>query len=72
MRPSLFLLSATGLKAAEFGDGDKLSVGETVYAIGNPGGTAFAGSFTNGIVSASSRPVNSQIGYEIDVYKRQV
>lgn len=58
-------IKATGLKAAEFGDSDKLSVGETVYAIGNPGGTAFAGSFTNGIVSAISRPVNSQIGYEM-------
>ena len=57
--------TATGLKAAELGDSDSLSVGETVYAIGNPGGVAFAGSFTNGIVSAISRPVDSEIGYEM-------
>lgn len=58
-------IRATGLTAAELGDSDKLSVGETVYAIGNPGGVAFAGSFTNGIVSAISRPVDSEIGYEM-------
>ncbi|MGN0554653.1 MAG: trypsin-like peptidase domain-containing protein [Candidatus Fimenecus sp.] len=58
-------IRATGLTAAELGDSDKLSVGETVYAIGNPGGVAFAGSFTNGMVSAISRPVNSEIGYEM-------
>ena len=58
-------ITATGLKAAELGDSDSLSVGETVYAIGNPGGVAFAGSFTNGIVSAISRPVDSEIGYEM-------
>lgn len=58
-------IRATGLTAAELGDSDSLSVGETVYAIGNPGGVAFAGSFTNGMVSAISRPVNSEIGYEM-------
>lgn len=58
-------IRATGLTAAELGDSDSLSVGETVYAIGNPGGVAFAGSFTNGMISAISRPVNSEIGYEM-------
>lgn len=58
-------IRATGLKAAQLGNSDTLSVGETVYAIGNPGGVAFAGSFTNGMVSAISRPVDSQIGYEM-------
>ncbi|MGN0520921.1 MAG: S1C family serine protease [Candidatus Fimenecus sp.] len=58
-------IRTTGLVAAELGDSDSLSVGETVYAIGNPGGVAFAGSFTNGIVSAISRPVDSEIGYEM-------
>ena len=58
-------IRATGLKAAELGNSDTLSVGETVYAIGNPGGVAFAGSFTNGMVSAISRPIDSQIGYEM-------
>lgn len=58
-------IRAKGLKAAQLGNSDSLSVGETVYAIGNPGGIAFAGSFTNGMVSAISRPVDSQIGYEM-------
>lgn len=49
----------TGLKAATFGNSDKLSVGQTVYAIGNPGGTEFFGSFTSGMISAIDRPVPS-------------
>ena len=36
-------IAKTGLKAIEIGDSDSLSVGETVYAIGNPGGVDFAG-----------------------------
>ncbi|MBE6827282.1 MAG: trypsin-like serine protease [Ruminococcaceae bacterium] len=58
-------ISETGLTAIEIGKSDDLSVGSPVYAIGNPGGTVFAGSFTDGMVSAISRPVNSQIGYEM-------
>ena len=49
----------TGFKAATFGNSDKLNVGQKVYAIGNPGGTVFFGSFTNGIISAIDRPVAS-------------
>ena len=44
-------------KAATFGNSDKLAVGQTVYAIGNPGGTEFFGSFTSGMISAIDRPV---------------
>ncbi len=58
-------IAASGLTVIEVGDSEKLSVGETVYAIGNPGGVDFAGSFTNGMVSAIARPVNSEIGYEM-------
>ena len=47
----------TGFKAATFGDSDSLKVGTSVYAIGNPGGTEFFGSFTNGIVSSLDRPI---------------
>lgn len=54
---------ATGLKAAEFGDSDAMRVGEQVFAVGNPGGTEFFGSFTGGMVSAINRPVSSEIGY---------
>ena len=56
-------VKATGFTAAEFGDSTQLQVGNDVYAIGNPGGTSFYGSFTEGIVSAIDRPVNSELGY---------
>ena len=49
----------TGLPKATFGNSDKLSVGQTIYAVGNPGGTEFFGSFTNGIISAIDRPIAS-------------
>lgn len=53
------------LPAAKFGDSSKLVIGETVYAIGNPGGTEFFGSFTKGMVSSIERPVSNEIGYEM-------
>lgn len=58
-------IKATGLKAAEFGDSNALQVGDPVYAIGNPGGVEFFGSFTDGSVSAIQRPVSSSIGYSM-------
>lgn len=56
-------ISTTGLPAAEFGNSDNLRVGDSVFAIGNPGGVEFFGSFTGGYVSAIDRPVSSDIGY---------
>lgn len=53
----------TGLHVAEFGDDTQLKVGSSVYAVGNPGGVEFFGSFTDGIVSAIDRPIDSEIGY---------
>ncbi len=53
------------LECATFGNSDNLKVGDTVYAIGNPGGTEFFGSFTSGMVSAIDRSVNSEIGYSM-------
>ncbi len=52
-------VEANDLPAAEFGNSDSLRVGETVYAIGNPGGSEYFGSITNGIVSAIDRSVSS-------------
>ncbi|MGN1194195.1 MAG: S1C family serine protease, partial [Acutalibacteraceae bacterium] len=52
-------VNATDLSAAEFGDSTALRVGETVYAIGNPGGSEYFGSMTDGIVSAIDRSVSS-------------
>jgi len=42
------------------GDSSKLQVGEPVVAIGNPGGKAFAGSVTAGVVSATNRIINAE------------
>jgi serine protease Do len=46
-------IDATGLLAATLGDSDKLEVGDTVLAIGNPFGIGLT--VTHGIVSALSR-----------------
>jgi serine protease Do len=59
-------IEAKNLKYATFGNSDQLTVGDSVLAIGNPGGLEFAGSVTEGIVSALNRTVSdsgSSIGY---------
>ncbi|MCL2014417.1 MAG: trypsin-like peptidase domain-containing protein [Oscillospiraceae bacterium] len=48
-------VDAKGLPVAEFGNSDKTEVGETVIAIGNPGGLDFFGSVTSGIISGINR-----------------
>ncbi|MGI6248028.1 MAG: S1C family serine protease [Acutalibacteraceae bacterium] len=60
-------IKKTGLKVAEFGNSETLKVGEQVFAVGNPGGAEFYGSFTAGMVSAIDRPVNSEIGYTMEL-----
>jgi serine protease Do len=50
------------LQAAELGDSDKLRVGQTVYAIGNPFGLAGGPSVTSGVISAIKRTIESQRG----------
>ena len=52
-------VTKTNLEVAQFGDSTALQVGETVYAIGNPGGSEFYGSMTSGIVSALDRSISS-------------
>ncbi|MCL2531859.1 MAG: trypsin-like peptidase domain-containing protein [Oscillospiraceae bacterium] len=56
----LLRIPAAGLHAATFGDSDALRVGEPVFAVGNPGGIQFMGSFTQGIVSAIDRPIRNR------------
>lgn len=46
------------LPYASFGDSESLQVGDEVFAIGNPLGPAYAGTMTNGIISAISRDIN--------------
>ena len=52
-------VSATGLPLAEFGESSSLKIGEPIYAIGNPGGSEYFGSITNGIVSAIDRSISA-------------
>lgn len=59
-------IEASGLPTAEIASSENLVVGQTVYAVGNPGGSEFFGSVTNGIISAIDRPVSSNTGYEMD------
>ena len=50
-------VSAQDLPAAEFGDSNALTVGDTAYAIGNPLGLELRGTLTAGIISAVNRAV---------------
>ena len=54
----LKIMGAGDLPAAEMGDSSLLTVGEKVYAIGNPLGVELRGTFTDGIVSALDRDVD--------------
>ena len=51
-------IEGSGLPAAVFGDSDRLTVGDRVYAIGNPLGWELRGTLTDGIVSAIDRDVS--------------
>lgn len=53
----LYAETQTDLPTAEFGNSDLCSVGDTVYAIGNPLGVELRGTFTDGIISAINRQV---------------
>lgn len=50
-------IEARGLTAAEFGDSDKLEVGDLAVAIGNPMGIELQGTVTAGIISALDREI---------------
>jgi putative serine protease PepD len=50
-------ITAPGLKALQFGDSDKIAVGDLVIAIGSPLG--LTGTVTTGIISAKNRAVTA-------------
>jgi serine protease Do len=52
---AVLVIDAEGLVPAQFGDSASLRVGDTVTAIGDPLGSEFRGTFTDGIVSAINR-----------------
>ena len=59
-------IDATGLTPAAFGNSEQMVTGDKVVAIGNPGGLEFAGSITQGIISAVNRPLQSSTGYTMN------
>lgn len=50
---------AKDLKAATFGDSEKIELGEDIIVVGNPGGLDYQNSITKGIVSAVDRKMSS-------------
>ena len=52
-------VNATGLVPAEFGDSDRLRVGDEVVAIGDPLGVELRGTMTDGIISGINRDIKS-------------
>jgi serine protease Do len=60
-------IEATDLPYADFGDSDQMEIGETVIAIGNPGGTELTSSVSQGIISGLNRLIKtSSDGYSIN------
>ncbi len=55
----------TNLPAAELGNSAETVVGESVIAIGNPGGLELAGSCTGGMVSGLDRTITGSSGYAV-------
>ena len=61
---SITKIDAKNLKYVTLGDSDKIRVGETVYAIGNPIGFEFRRTVTSGIISAKNRSIKLEEGEE--------
>ena len=59
-------IDARNLSHATFGNSDQIELCEDVIAIGNPGGVAYAGSVTKGVVSGLKRSLQMIGGYYID------
>ena len=61
-------ISAKGLTPIELGSAEGLRVGQYVAAIGNPGGLAFMGSVTYGVISGLNRVISdSSTGSEVNL-----
>lgn len=58
-------IAASGLQVAQFGDSSELQPGATVYALGTPYSSKFAGTFTRGMVSAVNRLVTTKTSYQL-------
>ena len=58
-------IEKSGLNAVEFGNSDRLRVGEVAIAIGNPGGLEYMGSVTSGIISGLNRTLALENGRQL-------
>lgn len=65
---ALLKIDATGLNAAQLGDSDDLTVGQIIYAVGNPLGE-LSYSMTSGIVSATDRTITTENDVAMTVFQ---
>ena len=65
---ALLKIDATGLNAAQLGDSDNLTVGQIIYAVGNPLGELNY-SMTSGIVSATDRTITTESDVAMNVFQ---
>ena len=65
---ALLKIDKTGLNAAVLGDSDKLVVGQTVYAVGNPLGE-LSYTMTSGIVSATNRTIATESNISVNMFQ---
>ena len=54
---AIIKINVKKLNVANLGDSDNISIGQTVYAIGNPIGYEFKSTVTSGIISAKDRTI---------------
>ncbi|MBQ2677024.1 MAG: trypsin-like peptidase domain-containing protein [Clostridia bacterium] len=60
-------IEKTGLPAVEIGDSEKIEVGETAVAIGNPGGLRYMGSVSSGVISGLNRTLKLEGTAQIEL-----
>lgn len=65
---ALLKIDASGLNAAQLGDSDELTVGQIVYAVGNPLGE-LSYTMTSGIVSATNRTITTESNVAMNVFQ---
>ena len=64
---ALLKIDTKGLEAAQFGDSESLVVGEEAIVIGNPLGSEFANTCTQGIISYNGRAVEMEDNLIMDL-----
>jgi serine protease Do len=65
---ALLKIDAVGLSPAQLGNSDDLTVGQTVYAVGNPLGE-LSYSITGGMVSATDRTITTESNVAVNMFQ---